>query len=52
VIAKYDRDAEKILTHLGVGVPERKDLGQKEPTGENSAEALYEYRRRPGAHAH
>ena len=52
VIAKYDRDAEKILAHLGVGVPERKDLGQKEPTGENSAEALYEYRRRPGAHAH
>ena len=52
VIAKYDRDAEQILTHIGVGVPERKDLGQKEPTGENSAEALYEYRRRPGAHAH
>jgi MoxR-like ATPase len=52
VIAKYDRDAEKILAHLGVGVPERKDLGQKKPTGENSAEALYEYRRRPGAHAH
>jgi MoxR-like ATPase len=52
VIAKYDRDAEKILTHLRVGVPERKDLGQKEPTGENPAEALYEYRRRPGAHAH
>jgi MoxR-like ATPase len=52
VIAKYDRDAEKILTHIGVGVPEKKDLGQKEPTGENSAEAMYEYRRRPGAHAH
>ena len=52
VIAKYDRDAEKILTHLGVGIPERKDLGQKEPTGENPAEALYERRRRPGAHAH
>jgi MoxR-like ATPase len=52
VIAKYDRDAEKILTHLGVGVPESKVLGQKEPTGENPAEAMYEYRRRPGAHAH
>ncbi|MDQ4042904.1 MAG: MoxR family ATPase [Actinomycetota bacterium] len=52
VIAKYDRDAEKMLAHLGVGVPERKDLGQKEPTGENPAEALYEHRRRPGAHAH
>jgi MoxR-like ATPase len=52
VIAKYDRDVEKILAHLGVGVPEKKDLGQKEPTGENPAEAMYEYRRRPGAHAH
>jgi MoxR-like ATPase len=52
VIAKYDRDAEKMLVHLGVGIPEKKDLGQKEPTGENPAEALYEYRRRPGAHAH
>lgn len=52
VIAKYDRDAEKMLAHLGVSVPERKDLGQKEPTGENPAEALYEHRRRPGAHAH
>ena len=52
VIAKYDRDAEKMLAHLGVGVPEKKDLGQKEPTGENLAQAMYEYRRRPGAHAH
>jgi MoxR-like ATPase len=52
VIAKYDRDAAKMLAHLDVGVPESKDLGQKEPTGENPAEALYEYRRRPGAHAH
>jgi len=52
VIAKYDRDAAKMLAHLDVGVPESRDLGQKEPTGENSAEALYEYRRRPGAHAH
>ena len=52
VIAKYDRDAEKMLAHLEIGTAERKDLGQKEPTGENPAEALYEYRRRPGAHAH
>jgi hypothetical protein len=52
VIAKYDRDAAKMLAHLGVGVPEKKELGQKEPTDENPAEALYEYRRRPGAHAH
>jgi MoxR-like ATPase len=52
VIAKYDRDAEKMLAHLGVGIPEKKDIGQKEPTGENPVEAMYEYRRRPGAHAH
>ena len=50
VIAKYDRDAAKMLTHLGVGVPEEKELGQKKITGENPAEAMYEYRRRPGAH--
>ena len=52
VIAKYDRDAEKMLAHLGVGIPEKKDLGQKEPTGEKPHEALYEYHRRPGAHLH
>jgi MoxR-like ATPase len=52
VIAKYNRDAEKILTHLGIGVPEKKELGPKGPTGENPAEAMYERRRRPGAHAH
>jgi MoxR-like ATPase len=52
VVAKYDRDAERMLAHLGIGVPEKKDLGQKEPTGERPAEAMYEYRRRPGAHAH
>ncbi len=52
VIAKYDRDAAEMLTHLGVGVPEKKELGQKKITGENPAEAMYEYRRRPGAHAH
>ncbi|HZB81329.1 MAG TPA: MoxR family ATPase [Rubrobacteraceae bacterium] len=51
VIAKYDRDAAKMLTHLGVGVPEEKELGQKKITGENPAEAMYEYRRRPGVHA-
>jgi MoxR-like ATPase len=52
VIAKYDRDAAKMLAHLGVGVPEKKELRQKETTDENPAEALYEYHRRPGAHAH
>ena len=50
VIVKYDRDAEKVLAHLRGD--QRKQLGQKEPTGENPAEALYEYRRRPGAHMH
>jgi MoxR-like ATPase len=52
VIAKYDRDAAKILAHLDVGLPEKKEIGQKKITGENPAEAMYEYRRRPGAHAH
>ena len=52
VIAKYDRDAAKMLAHLRVGVPEKKELRQKETTDENPAEALYEYHRRPGAHAH
>ncbi len=52
VIAKYNRDAEKILAHLDIGVAEKKKPGQKEPTGENPAEAMYEHRRRPGAHAH
>ena len=52
VIAKHDRDAQKMLAHLGVGIHQEKHLGQKEPTGENPAEAMYEYRRRPGAHAH
>jgi len=52
VIAKYDRDAAKMLAHLGVGIPEKKEFGQKEITGENPAEAMYEYRRRPGAHMH
>jgi MoxR-like ATPase len=52
VIAKHDRDAQKMLAHVGVGIPQEKHLGQKEPTGENPAEAMYEYRRRPGAHAH
>jgi MoxR-like ATPase len=51
VIAKYERDADKMLAHLGVGGPGEKRVGQKEPTGENPAEAMYEYRRRPGAHA-
>jgi MoxR-like ATPase len=52
VIAKYGRDAERILAHLDVGVPESKVIGQKKPTGERPEEALYGYRRRPGAHAH
>jgi MoxR-like ATPase len=52
VIAKYDRDAQKILDHLGVNSQERKDIGQKEPTGENPEEAMYEMHRSVHKHAH
>lgn len=52
VIAKYDRDARKILDHLGVNARERKDMGQKEPTGENPEEAMYEMHRSVHKHAH
>ncbi len=52
VIAKYDRDAQKILDHLGVNAQDRKDLGQKEPTGENPEEAMYEMHRSVHKHAH
>jgi MoxR-like ATPase len=51
VIVKYDRDAEKVLAHVGGG-PERKDLGQKEPTGENPHEAMYEMHRSTHKHTH
>jgi MoxR-like ATPase len=51
VIVKYDRDAEKVLAHLGSG-PGRKDLGQKEPTGENAHEAMYEMHRSTHKHTH
>jgi len=52
VIAKYDRDAKKMLDHLGVNARERKDLGQKEPTGENPSEGMYEMHRSAHKHAH
>jgi MoxR-like ATPase len=52
VIAKYDRDAKKMLDHLGVNAKERKDLGQKEPTGENPSEGMYEMHRSVHKHAH
>ena len=51
VIAKYDRDAKKMLDHLGVNARERKDLGQKEPTGENPSEGMYEMHRSVHKHA-
>jgi MoxR-like ATPase len=51
VIVKYDRDAEKVLAHVGSG-PGRKDLGQKEPTGENPHEAMYEMHRSTHKHTH
>ncbi len=52
VIAKYDRDARKMLDHLGVNTQERKDIGQKEPTGEKPEEAMYEMHRSVHKHAH
>ena len=52
VIAKYDRDAQKILDHLGVNTQDRKDIGQKEPTGEKPEEAMYEMHRSVHKHAH
>ena len=52
VIAKYDRDARKMLDHLGVNAKERKDIGQKEPTGERPEEAMYEMHRSVHKHAH
>jgi hypothetical protein len=51
VIVKYDRDAEKVLAHVGSG-PGRKDLGQKVPTGENPHEAMYEMHRSTHKHTH
>src|ERR671911_233455 len=51
VIIKYDRDTEKVLAHVGSG-PGRKDLGQKEPTGENPNEAMYEMHRSTHKHTH
>ncbi|MDP9479957.1 MAG: MoxR family ATPase, partial [Actinomycetota bacterium] len=52
VIAKYDRDARKMLDHLGVNAKERKDVGQREPTGERPEEAMYEMHRSVHKHAH
>ena len=49
VIVKYDRDADKVLALVD---GDRREFGQREPTGENPAEAMYEHRRRPGAHSH
>lgn len=52
VIAKYDRDAEKMLDHLGVSAADTKHLGQTDPTGENPSEAMYEMHRSIHKHAH
>jgi hypothetical protein len=40
-----------VLAHLGSG-PGRKDLGQKEPTGKNAHEAMYEMHRSTHKHTH
>ncbi|MEJ7873211.1 MAG: MoxR family ATPase [Rubrobacteraceae bacterium] len=52
VIAKYERDASKMLDHLGVNAKDRKDVGQREPTGENPNEGMYEMHRSTHKHAH
>ena len=52
VIAKYDRDAAKMLDHLGVSAADTKHLGQTDPTGENPSEAMYEMHRSVHKHAH
>lgn len=52
VIAKYDRDAQRMLDHLGVNEKESIDIGQKEPTGERPEEAMYEMHRSVHKHAH
>ena len=52
VIAKYDRDASKMLDHLGVNSKNRKDMGQREPTGDNPSEAMYEMHRSTHKHEH
>ncbi len=51
VIIKYDRDAAKVLAHVGGG-PERKDLGQRTPTGKNLNEGMYEMHRSTHKHSH
>ena len=52
MIAKYDRDVKKMLDHLGVNAKERRDLGQKELTGEDLSEGMYEMHRSAHKHAH
>ncbi len=51
VVVKYDRDAAKVLAHVGGG-QESKDLGQKEPTGEHQHEGMYEMHRSTHKHTH
>jgi MoxR-like ATPase len=52
VIIKYDRDATKALSHLGVTSQGTRGFGQKEPTGENPEEGMYEMHRSTHKHAH
>lgn len=52
VIIKYDRDSEKVMKHLGVREKERKEFGQKEITGENPSEGMYEMHRSTRKHSH
>ena len=50
VIAKYERDASKMLDHLGVNAKDSKDVGQRAPTGENPNEGMYEMHRSTHKH--
>ncbi|MBA2442376.1 MAG: MoxR family ATPase [Rubrobacter sp.] len=52
VIIKYDRDAEKALAHLGVNAQNSSGIGQRQPTGENPEEGMYEMHRSTHKHAH
>ena len=52
VIAKYERDAGKILDHLGIKARQRTDLGQQAPTGDHPENAMYEMHRSAHKHEH
>ena len=46
-----EHNAAKVLEHVGGG-SQRKDLGQRAPTGENPNEGMYEMHRSTHKHSH